>query len=196
MDRNVEKVVYTISSQHSKVPLEVQECYQFSNYLLDPNKRRFKTVIRIFAFVLRFIRNVQTKTKVKATINQGNIKMVTLSEEETRASQAYYFKKATAEVKKFVKPSSYQKKSTEKNGVLYYSGRILSTNSINAVNEMSSVMKDLSRTTFQVSMVYKHSPLVYSLSNEVHWHSMAAKLSGVETVWRYVLKRAYILFGQ
>ena len=153
MERNEEKVVYTISNQQSKVPLEVQECYQFSNYLLDPNKRRFKTVIRIFAFVLRFTRNVRTKMKVKPTINQGNIKMITLSEEEIRAYQAYYFKKATAEVKKFVKPSSYQKISTEKDGVLYYSGRILSTNSINAVNEMSSVMKDLSKTTFQVPMV-------------------------------------------
>ena len=196
MERNEEKIVYTISNQHSKVPLEVQECYQFSNYLLDPNKRRFKTIIRIFAFVLRFIRNVRTKTKVKPTINQGNIKMITLSEEEIRASQAYYFKKATAEVKKFVKPSSYQKISTEKDGVLYYSGRILSTNSINAVNEMSSVMKDLSKTTFQVPIVYKHSPLAYSLINEVHWHSMAVKHSGVETVWRYVLKTAYIIFGR
>ena len=27
------------------VPLEVKECYKFSNYLIDSNKRRFKTVV-------------------------------------------------------------------------------------------------------------------------------------------------------
>ena len=37
---NEEKFVYKINSElKSKVPKEVQECYQFSNYLLDPNKR-------------------------------------------------------------------------------------------------------------------------------------------------------------
>ena len=61
---------------------------------------------------------------------------------------------------------------------------------------MSSTMKDLSATTFQVPLVYKHSPLAYSLVNEVHWYCMAAKHSGVETVWRYVLKTAYIIFGR
>ena len=122
--------------------------------------------------------------------------MVTLSEEEIKASQLYFFKKATAEIKKFVKRSNYQKISVEKDKVLYYTGRILSTSNIEAAGEMSSVMKDLSATTFQVRLVYKHSPIAYSLINEVHWYSMAAKHSGMETVWRYVLKTAYIIFGR
>ena len=72
----------------------------------------------------------------------------------------------------------------------------MSTSNIEAAGEMSSVMKDLSATTFQVPLAYKHSPLAYSLINEVHWDSMAAKHSGMETVWRYVLKTAYIIFGR
>ena len=196
---NEEKSVYAINYQlKSQVPKEVQECYQFSKYLLDPNKRRFKTVIRIIGFVFKFINNVQERLKgnLVNSSNYQNIKMVTLSEEEIKASRLYFFKKATAEVKKFVKLSNYQKISVEKNEVLYYTGRILSTSNINSACEMSSTMKDLSATTFQVPLVYKHSPLAYSLVNEVHWYSMAAKHSGVETVWRYVLKTAYIIFGR
>ena len=168
---NEEKSVYAINYQlKSQVPKEVQECYQFSKYLLDPNKRRFKTVIRIIGFVFKFINNVQERLKgnLVNSSNYQNIKMVTLSEEEIKASRLYFFKKAAAEVKKFVKLSNYQKISVEKNEVLYYTGRILSTSNINSACEMSSTMKDLSATTFQVPLVYKHSPLAYSLVNEVH----------------------------
>ena len=70
----------------------------------------------------------------------------------------------------------------------------MSTSNIEAAGEMSSVMKDLSATTFQVPLGYKHSPLAYSLINEVHWSSMAVKHSGVETVWWYALKTAYSIF--
>ena len=61
---------------------------------------------------------------------------------------------------------------------------------------MSNVMKDLCSNTFYVPVVYKHSPLVYSIVNKIHWHSDAAKHSGVETVWRYVLKLEYIMQGR
>ena len=150
---NEEKFVYTINSElKSKVPKEVQECYQFSNYLLDPNKRRFKTVIRVIGFILKFINNVPERLKgdLINSSNHQNTQMVTLFEEEIKASQLYFFKKATAEIKKFVKLSNYQKISVEKDKVLYYTGRILSTSNIEAAGEMSSVMKDLSATTFQV----------------------------------------------
>ena len=76
--------------------------------------------------------------------------MVTLSEEEIKASQLYFLKKATAEIKKFVKWSNYQKISAENDKVLYYTGRILSTSNIEAAGEMPSVLKDLSATTIQV----------------------------------------------
>ena len=49
---------------------------------------------------------------------------------------------------------------------------------------MSDVMKDLSSSTFFVPVIYKHSPLDYSIVNDVHWNSSVAKHSGVETVWR------------
>ena len=47
---------------------------------------------------------------------------------------------------------------------------------------MSTVMKDLCSNTFCVPVIYKHSPLAYSIVNEINWYSDAAKHSGVETV--------------
>ena len=70
------------------------------------------------------------------------------------------------------------------------------TESIESVGGMTDVMKDLSSATFCVPIVYKHSPLAYSLINEVHWYSNSAKHSGIETVWRYVLKEAFIISGR
>ena len=61
---------------------------------------------------------------------------------------------------------------------------------------MSDVMKDLSSSTFFVPVIYKHSPLAYSIVNDVHWNSSVAKHSGVETVWKYVLKTAFIRSGR
>ena len=37
----------------------IKERYKFSNYMIDPNYRRFHTVIRILSLALLFIRNMQ-----------------------------------------------------------------------------------------------------------------------------------------
>ena len=118
-----------------------------------------------------------------------------LSAEEITASEKYFFKKPTLEAKEFVKENEYQKNSFQKDGILYYKGRILATEKINATCEMSTVMKDLCSNTFCVAVIYKHSPLAYSIVKEIHWHADTAKHSGVETVWRYVLKLGYIMQG-
>ena len=116
-----------------------------------------------------------------------------MSDEEITASENYFFKKATSEVKEFVKENEYQKVSFQKEGILHYKERILATERLNATCETSTVMKDLYSNTFCVPAIYKHSPLAYSIVNDVHWHSDAVKHSGVETVWRYVLKLGYIM---
>ena len=61
---------------------------------------------------------------------------------------------------------------------------------------MTAVIKDLTFTTFCVPVIYRHSPLAYSIINEIHWYSNVAKHSGVETIWRYVLKVCFILCGR
>ena len=48
-----------VDSYQRKIPSEVLECYEFSKYVVDPNKARFKKVVRILAFVLRLIKKLQ-----------------------------------------------------------------------------------------------------------------------------------------
>ena len=183
-----------VDSYQRKIPSEVLECHKFSKYVVDPNKARFKKVVRIFAFVLRFIKKLQMKYKIcQLSIAQNTRYSGILSDEEITASENYFFKKATSEVKEFVKENAYQKVSFQKEGILHYKERILATERLNATCEISTVMKDLYSNTFCVPAVYKHSPLAYSIVNDVHWHSDAVKHSGVETVWRYVLKLGYIM---
>ena len=65
-------------------------------YVVNPNNARFKNVIRIFAFVLRFIKKLQKKSKIcQPSIAQKTSYPGILSDEEITASENYFFKKAT-----------------------------------------------------------------------------------------------------
>ena len=180
------------------VPEEVKMCYQFSSYLLDPNKHRYHHIIRIMAIALRFVCNLKCSLKKKRTLSydKKDLKCISLTDEEMLNARNYYFRKATQEVKEFMKTADYEKISVEKNEILFYTGRILPTEKISSVNRLSNIMQDLCATTFCVPLVYKHSPLAYSIVNEIHWFSDVAKHSGPETIWRYVLQLAFIFSGR
>ena len=135
------------------------------------------------------------KKKRKTIVrSETSVKVILFTENELKETENYFFKKATLEVKTFAKPSQYEKISTEGNGIFHYSGRILPTdNRISAACEMTAVMKDLASTSFCVPVIHRHSPLAYSIINEIHWYSNVPKHSVVETIWRYVLKVYFIL---
>ena len=140
------------------VPKELRERYIFSKYLIDPNKFRFRIVLRILALVFLFIQKIQkkcnkrgrsfeslktrdfsmqqnTREKGEYVVSQINVfacttraskvAVVHLLEDLLNAANRYYFVKAAAEVKHFVNPSKYETKSVFKDGILYYTGRIL-----------------------------------------------------------------------
>ena len=73
--------------QQKIIPHEVTEWYKFSTYLLDPNKHRFRTLVKIMAFVLKFIKLVKTKSPQKFQ-----------NKEIFLAAKEYFFRKATLEV--------------------------------------------------------------------------------------------------
>ena len=58
-------------------------------------------------------------------------------------------------------------------------------------------MQDLSAAIFCVPIVDKHSPIAYVIINDIHWNDKVVQHSDsdIETVWRYVLKKAYIIEG-
>ena len=178
---------------------EIMKRYQFSKYLIDPNKYRFTKVVRIIGMVMKFITNLKYATNARANSNLSTKKILDvliLSEGDIKEAESYFFKKGTLEIKQFLKPALYQNLSKEVNGILTYTGRILETNQISVVGNLTSTMKDLTSTTFCVPLLDKNSPLSFSLVNEIHWYDAIVSHSGVESVWRNVLKKVYIIEGR
>ena len=173
--------------------------YQLSEYIIDPNRHRYTEVVRILAIVFRFISRVKYWTKNKEAKSQriyATSETFVLSEDDIKAAKVYMFKRASLEVKHFLKPSQYKDISQDVDGILTYTGRILPTDSVSIVGRATQVMKDLTSTTFCVPLVEKDSPLAYSIASDVHWNHPTANHCGIETVWRYVLKHAYIVEGR
>ena len=61
---------------------------------------------------------------------------------------------------------------------------------------MTNVMKDLQQISFCVPIIDKHSPLAYSIVNEIHWYNNTVKHAGIETVLRRTLSIDYIIEGR
>ena len=122
--------------------------------------------------------------------------MKILLDKEIKKAQIYYAKKTTAEIKKFLKPNQYMKISKEIDGVLMYSERVLPINDITIVGKVTKTMKDLTASSFCVPLTDKHSPVAFSLVNDVHWNHPTARHCGVETVLRYVNQTMYIIEGR
>ena len=105
------------------------------NYILDPNKFHFSKVIRIVALVIMFvsllnstkINKVRRKSKELETAT--NMEIQPISEKDIDLAEDCYFKKASLELRHFVKEAQITKFSKEKDGKLLYTGRILPTNS-------------------------------------------------------------------
>ena len=196
------------TSFHSKVfqqsiPEEVLERYTFCSYLIDPNRYRFKKVVRILAIVMKFCKLLLQKSKsvVKSSkdaqmIYREMVDRVYITEREMKVAEKYFYRKCTLEIKQFVPVKKYEKFAKEKDEVLTYTGRILPTNEILVTGNFTSAMKDLSSTTFCVPVIDKNSPVAFSIVNEVHWCDAVAKHAGIETVSRYVLKKVYIIEGR
>jgi len=182
------------------VPDEVRTRYTFSNYLIDPNKFRFKTVVRILATVIKYINLLRRSTNnIRVTRSRAAAKVqptITISDDDIKSAEEYFYRKATMEVKHFVKPSQYERISEEVNGILYYSGRFLQTEKINFITPLATAMYDLQSTSFFVPIIDKQSPLAYSIISEVHWHNETVKHAGNESILRFVMKKAYILEGR
>ncbi|XP_066922618.1 uncharacterized protein [Clytia hemisphaerica] len=172
---------------------QAQQRYQFSNYLVDPNRHSFSKVVRIIAIVQRYIKLLRIPREAK-TFQPKLQPHIILTDEEISHAEKYFFRKARGEIKQFVK-QKIGKISIEKDDILYHIGRILPTDSITVVGKMTSTMKDLQATSFFVPIVEKYSPLAISIINEVHWNS-SVKHSGVESTWREILKKAFILEGR
>ena len=178
-----------VETHLSKVDDNVANHYAFSEYIIDPNRFSFSKVVRILAYVIRFCRLLKDVKKPIDFPQQ-------LTDEEIHLAEYYFIKAGTSEVLQFISPKKYEKISTMKDGILYYSGRILPTDKVSIIGKFTSVMKDLSSDTFLVPVLSKDSPVAYSIALDIHWNHDVCKHSGVEMTLRYILKKVYIIEGR
>ena len=203
------------------VPNQVGERYKFSRYLTDPNKFRFRTVIRILAVVFLFIQKISKNMSrpfqilenvkpcesnvgvyvVSPTHSHGSnlqpkVAVVHLPENILNSAKKYYFRKATLEAKQYVDPRRYENNSVMKNGILYYIGRILSSHKIDGKFSFGDACLDLSPSSFIVPIIDSHSPIAYAIVSETHWYHADVSHGGVESVLKHSQNTAYIIGGR
>ena len=212
---------FNVQSFIKYVPNELGDRYKYANYLLDPNRYRFRTVVRILSLVLLFIKKCNKNrefafmknTKFSSTHltkfygkyavaypvkvkPNSNVAVVHLSDEMLLAAKMYYFRKCTLEIQKFVEPNKYKNNSTLHEGVLYHTGRILSTQDVDSKMSLGNTSLDLTASTFCVPMVDSLSPVAYAIVSETHWHHPDVNHGGVESVLRFSQMTAFIIGGR
>ena len=201
IDPHVHERLFYTKSEGDTIRDHLKERYMFSDYVIDPNRHSFGKVLRQLAIVYKFIRSARAAV---ANRKQGIIRVlpkfmdshVFIEEVFLKEAETYYFKKASDEIRQFLKPQQYKDISTDIGGVLYYTGRILPTDEVSIVGQATEVMRDLSSSTFCVPLTDKYSPIGYSVINDVHWNDPTACHTGVETTWRYVVKYMYVIDGR
>ena len=190
-----ERTIFVHQSSTMPDPLQLaRQRYQFSQYLLDPNRHRFTVVIRILAYAFRFCYNLISRIKNKTSTQHAQSH--TLTEEEIARAEQYFFKRGTIEVQHFLPKSKYERISQLKDDVLMYTGRILPTKQVSVVGRFTDTMKDLSATTFFFPILDSNSPIAYSIASEVHWHDPSVQHCGIESTLRHVLKKCFIINGR
>ena len=135
-------------------------------------------------------------TRKSSSVTCQNGLTVELSATVLNDALHYYFVKVTLEVKHFLPKSEYKNISEEKGGVLYYTGRILPTQRVGGDLTLCDVSLDLTKSSFCVPIVDRHSPIAYSIVNEVHWYHPDVWHAGVESALRMVNLLAYVIGGR
>jgi hypothetical protein len=180
---------------------EVTGRYAFSSYLVDPCRFSWSTAVRIVAIIQSYLKKLRARVADRKSLRpvkelqvikkgQGPF-CVTLEATDVAEAADYFFRKATKEVKRFVKPKDYKLCSIEKGGILYFSGRLLDTGKVKALEE---VMFDLNPVSFCKPMVDRHSPVAYSIMLEMHW--VTANHLNATATYRESLATAFILKGR
>lgn len=174
--------------------------YSFSKYLVDPCVMIWPKSVRVLAYVLRFLSKLAPeKCKFRTKLNiefkpKPTVKDelgLQLTEPEISAAERYFFLKASAEVKQFSRERDWKHCTTEKNGILYYSSRILDGQEL--VN-VENTMLDLEPLSFVRPVVDRYSPVAYSVMG--YSHSDLTKHRNSITTLRESRNVVFVLHGR
>ena len=181
---------------------KVADRYGYSQYLLDPNKYCWEKIIRIMGYVLRFVRFIRPSFSPQwkppahphgayGVLSGEPVDPRQLRDEDLLWAQNYYFKIGTEEVKQFCSKKEYRDVCIEKDGILYYSGRILEGQTI---EDPEGTMLDLEPLSFVRPVLDRYSPVSYSIM--LHAHGIMSKHRSVPFTLRESRGVAYVLRGR
>ena len=180
--------------------------YAYSKYLVDPCCYNWSKVVRVVALVIKFIESCRSACRVpddqrreRSCVGQPvepdeeerGARTVNLTQEELTGAEDYFFRKATEEVKQFVKPAEFRRFSEERGGILYFTGRLLNSGGVRA---LENVMFDLSPVSFCRPVVDRHSPVAYAIMLETHWKTVHHL--NATTTYRESLSIAFTIRGR
>ena len=161
-----EMAVHTTTETTSKI----KQRYEFSRYIVDPCNASWPKALNVLAAVFRFISKLQTAVQRRKEGNPvthlpSHLNVVHITAEERRGAELYFYRKATEEVKKFMRKSDYEACTIEKDGILYFKSRVLDGQ---VIEDQEAILGDVKPLHFVRPVADRYSPVSYSIMRYVH----------------------------
>ena len=171
--------------------MKVADRYDFSQYLVDPNRFNWSKSVLTMAYIMKFVRIKAPDWKpVYEPDPQPGVSINSLDHLQKVAAN-YYFFKGTQEVKQFSKPKDYKTDSIEKNGILHYTGRIPDGQTL---ADPLNAFVDVNILHFVQPILDRYSPVAYSVM--LHCHANVVQHRSSPTTLRESRSLAYVLKGR
>ena len=189
----------------------VSDRYAYGEYLYDPNKYGWLRASRVMGFVLKFVTicrpnfkyewiphknetlsNVvfRSEANFKKADGTSSSALVLLTGWNIKVAQNYFFNIGYKEVLKFV-PKQQLKHTDVRNGIMYYTGRVLQGQTI---LDPLNVMTDLQPLSFVQPVLDRYSPVAYSIM--IYCHTSVSHHKSAIATLRDSREFAYILRGR
>ena len=154
----------------SEVLDKIKQRYDFSRYIVDPCNASWPKALNVLAAVFRFVSKLQAAVQRRKEGNPvthlpPHLQVVHITAEERQGAERYFFRKASEEVKKFMRKADYETCTIEKDGILYYKSRVLDGQ---VIEDHDGILGDVKPLHFVRPVADRHSPVSYSIMRHIH----------------------------
>ena len=186
-----------LAAHTSELALErLQTRYSFSRYVVDPCNAEWPKAVNVMAVVLRFVRMLKLAVERRKRNEPlvpvvKHLRVILVTANEREEAEMYFFRKATEEVRQFVKTNEYQDCTVERDGVLYYQSRVLDGQ---VIEDNDGILGDVKPLHFVRPVVDRYSPVAYSVMR--HVHDRVAKHMNAAVMLRESREVCFVLRGR
>lgn len=169
---------------------KVASRYSLGNYLLDPCATTWPKFVHLLALVVK-CKQIWLKREAGFPKSADHKLLVQVGVEEEKVALNLIFQCTTLETKKFNSKERLEKLGVEKDGILFYTGRVLDEHRLDAV---AKNLIDVTPLTFVKPIVDRFSPVAYSIMT--HAHVKMTHHGGAVSTLRASRNIAFILQGR